>query len=168
MIALKAEDVKSFTSRLFVKEDFDSFWVREVNIVTYNSFTVDGHIRSGYYTEEEREERKIGEFSSWKQLRPFCFSLIKGKKLPERFKIVLQLPAENAERFAAKSGTGITGEQIQGLYLNIRYEEGELYCITGTSLTFFTMDKTLEAQWDESVREFFHSRQIPCTQTGVS
>lgn len=79
MIALKAEDVKSFTSRLFIKEDFDSFWVREVNIVTYNSFTMDGHIRSGYYTEEEREEQRIGEFSSWRQLRPFCFSLIKGK-----------------------------------------------------------------------------------------
>ena len=150
MIALKAEDVKSFTSRLFIKEDFDSFWVREVNIVTYNSFTMDGHIRSGYYTEEEREEQRIGEFSSWRQLRPFCFSLIKGK------------------RFASKSGTGISGDQIQGLYLNIRYEEGELYCITGTALKFFTLDKALEVQWDESVREFFRSRQIPCTQEGVN
>ena len=168
MIALKAEDVKSFTSRLFIKEDFDSFWVRELNIVTYNSFTMDGHIRSGYYTEEEREEQRIGEFSSWRQLRPFCFSLIKGKKLPESFKIVLQLPAGQTERFASKSGTGISGDQIQGLYLNIRYEEGELYCITGTALKFFTLDKALEVQWDESVREFFRSRQIPCTQEGVN
>ena len=38
MIALKAEDVKSFTSRLFIKEDFDSFWVREVNIVMFFSY----------------------------------------------------------------------------------------------------------------------------------
>ena len=164
MIALKAEDVKSFTSRLFVKEDFDSFWVKEVNIVTYNSFTMDGHTRQGYYTEEEREEQKIGEFSSWKKLRPFCFSLIKGKKLPESFKIVLQLPPENTERFAASSGAGIEGDQIQGLYLNIRYEEGELYCITGTALKFFTMDKTLDTQWDQAVRDFFRSHQIPCTE----
>ena len=102
------------------------------------------------------------------QLRPFCFSLIKGKKLPESFKIVLQLPAGQTERFASKSGTGISGDQIQGLYLNIRYEEGELYCITGTALKFFTLDKALEVQWDESVREFFRSRQIPCTQEGVN
>ena len=54
------------------------------------------------------------------------------------------------------------------LYLNIRYEEGELYCITGTALKFFTLDKALEVQWDESVREFFRSRQIPCTQEGIN
>ena len=40
MIALKVEDVKTFTSKLFLKEDFDSFLVKEVNIVTYNNFSV--------------------------------------------------------------------------------------------------------------------------------
>ena len=136
MIALKAEDVKSFTSRLFIKEDFDSFWVREVNIVTYNSFTMDGHIRSGYYTEEEREEQRIGGVFFLETAAPVLFFSYQRKKLPESFKIVLQLPAGQTERFASKSGTGISGDQIQGLYLNIRYEEGELYCITGTALKF--------------------------------
>ena len=42
MIALKAEDVKSFTTKLFVREDFDAFLVKEVNITTYNSFSIDG------------------------------------------------------------------------------------------------------------------------------
>lgn len=85
MIALKAEDVKSFTTKLFVREDFDAFLVKEVNITTYNSFSIDGHVKQGYYTEEEREENHIEEFSSWKTLRPFCFSLIKGKSFPEVF-----------------------------------------------------------------------------------
>ena len=44
MIALKAEDVKSFTTKLFVREDFDAFLVKEVNITTYNSFSIDGHV----------------------------------------------------------------------------------------------------------------------------
>ena len=83
MIALKAEDVKTFTSKLFLKEDFDSFLVKEVNIVTYNNFTIDGHIRQGYYTNEELEENRIESFSSWKVLRPVCFSLIKGKAAGE-------------------------------------------------------------------------------------
>ena len=73
MIALKAEDVKTFTSKLFLKEDFDSFLVKEVNIVTYHNFTIDGHIRQGYYTNEELEENRIESFSSWKVLRPVCF-----------------------------------------------------------------------------------------------
>ncbi len=164
MIALKAEDVKSFTTRLFVREDFDAFLVKEVNITTYNSFSIDGHVKQGYYTEEEQEENQIEEFSSWKTLRPFCFFLIKGKKLPGSFRIVLQLPKAGTEKFAARTGVGIDGSQIVGLYLNIRYDNGEMYCITGTSLKFFTMDKTLDLEWDKAVRQFLQSHEIPCTE----
>ena len=120
MVALKVEDVRSFTSKLFVKEDFDRFLVKEINIITYNSFTIDGHVRQGYYTQEELEENRIEDFSSWKMLRPLCFSLIKGKKLPGSFHIVLSLAPGDVEKFAASLGTGIDGSQIQGLYLNIR------------------------------------------------
>ena len=80
MIALKVEDVKTFTSKLFLKEDFDSFLVKEVNIVTYNNFSIDGHIRQGYYTDEELEENQIEFFSSWKVLRPRMFFTNKRKK----------------------------------------------------------------------------------------
>lgn len=164
MIALKAEDVKSFTTRLFVREDFDAFLVKEVNITTYNSFSIDGHVKQGYYTEEEQEENHIEEFSTWKTLRPFCFSLIKGKKLPGSFHIVLQLPKAGTDKFAARAGAGIDGSQIVGLYLNIRYDDGNMYCITGTSLNFFTMDKTLDLEWDKAVKQFLQSHEIPCTE----
>lgn len=163
MIALKVEDVKMFTSKLFIREDFDRFLVKEADIVTYNSFVIDGHIRQGYYTDEEMEANQVEAFSSWKMLRPICFSLIKGKKLPGSFHIVLLLPPEDVEKFASSSGSGINGDQIQGLYLNIRYEDGTLYCVTGTSLNFFTMDKTLETEWDRAVREFLSSLEIVCT-----
>ena len=164
MIALKAEDVKSFTTKLFVREDFDAFLVKEVNITTYNSFSIDGHVKQGYYTEEEREENNIEEFSTRKTLRPFCFSLIKGKKLPGSFRIVLQLPKAGTDKFAARTGAGIDGNQIVGLYLNIRYDNGEMYCIPGTSLNFFTMDKTLDLEWDKAVKQFLQSHEIPCTE----
>lgn len=163
MVALKVEDVKSFTSKLFVKEVFDRFLVKEINIVTYNSFTIDGHIRQGYFSDEELEENRIEDFSSWKMLKPLCFSLIKGKKLPGSFRIVLLLASQDVDKFAGNSGTGINGEQIQGLYLNIRYEDGALYCVTGTSLSLFTLDKTLEAEWDNAVKNFLRSHEIVCT-----
>ncbi len=164
MIALKAEDVKDFTSKLFLGEAFDSFLVKEAKIVTYNQFSIDGHIRKGYFGPEEMEEKGIEEFSSWSMLRPFCFSLIKGKKLPESFHIVLQLSPRGTERFADSSGCGIDGKQIQGLYLNIRYEDSALYCITGVGLTFFTTDKTLEREWDEGVKKFLHAKGIVYSQ----
>lgn len=164
MIALRAEDVRTFTSKLFVKEDFDQFLVKEIEIVTFNRFTIDGHIRQGYFGEEELEERKIEEFSSWKMLRPICFTLIKGKKLPGSFRIVLQLSPEAVEKFVKNSGLGITESQIQGLYLNIRYEEGVLYCVTGTSLYVFTLDKALETEWDRTVERFMREHDIVCVR----
>lgn len=160
MVGLKIEDVKEFTSKLFVKESFDSFLVNEVQIVTYNSFSIDGHIRKGYFNEEEMEEFGKEGFVAWKMLRPVCFGLIKGRRLPESFRIVLQLPRTQVERFAA--GQSVDSGQIQGMYLNIRYEDGALYCITGISLGFFTLDKTLENLWDSTAQDFLRGMGIAC------
>lgn len=94
------EDLKTFTAQLFMGETFDHWLVREANIVTFNSFTIDGRIRQGYYSDEELEKNRIEELSSWKALRPFCYSLIKGeKKLPESFQITMQLSPEENEKF---------------------------------------------------------------------
>ena len=59
---------------------------------------------------------------------------------------------------------GLRPEQVQGLYLNIRYEAGMLRCVTGTALNFFTMDKSLETEWDGYVRRFFREHGIPCRE----
>lgn len=55
MIALRIEDIRQFTAKLFVGETFDHFLIKEAEIVTFNVFTIDGHIRQGYYSEEELE-----------------------------------------------------------------------------------------------------------------
>jgi hypothetical protein len=160
MIALRIEDIKHFTSKLFVGETFDEFLMKEVSIVTFNLFTMDGHIRHGYYTEEELEESKVEEFSTWRMVKPLCFSVIKGKKLPGSFQIVLQLSPSGVREFLNSRQIPMNEDQITGLYINIRYEEGKLYCVTGTSVSFFTMDKTLDQEWDGSVKEFLKQSQI--------
>ena len=106
-----------------------------MNIVTYNNFTIDGHIRQGYYTDEELEENRIESFSPGRCSARMFFADKKGKKLPGSFHIVLLLPPSDIENSLRFPEAGI-GEQIQGLYLNIRYEDGALYCVTGTSLNF--------------------------------
>ena len=63
MTAFQIEDIRGFTSQLFVKETFDSFLLKEAKVVTYNSFSIDGRIRHGYFTEEELEENQIEEYS---------------------------------------------------------------------------------------------------------
>lgn len=160
MIALKIEEQKIFTSGLFIGEIFDGFLVREAEVVTFNSFTIDGRVRHGYYSDEELEENQIEEFSSWKVLKPFCFSLIKGKRLPESFRIVFMLSPDAKERFVEKHVPGLLPDQVGGLYLNVHYENNEMTVITGTSMNMFTLDKTLENEWDESVRVFFQRHGI--------
>ncbi len=161
MVALKMEDLKHFTAGLFVGDVFDGWLVREVNIVTFNTFAIDGRIRQGYYSERELEENKIEELSSWKVLKPICYMLIKGKKLPESFQITLQLPPEEVEEFLKNAQLELTVDQVAGLYLNLRYEGGILRCVSGTSLNIFTLDKQIEYEWDEAVRLYFKDRKIP-------
>lgn len=160
MIALKIEDIRNFTSQLFVKETFDSFLLKEASIVTYNSFTIDGRIRQGYFSKEELEENRIGEYSFWKTIRPVCYTLIKGKRLPESFHIVLKLAPGDVRKAADQLRGALREDDIEGLYLNIRYENRELTCITGASLKIFTLDKTLDGEWDETVKRFFRSKGL--------
>ena len=161
MVAYRIEDQKRFTSELFVGTLFDRFFLREAVIVTFNVFTVDGKIRQGYFTEEELEEERIEEYSLWTAVKPFCYSLIRGKKLPESFRIVFQYPAAATERFLSDNGVDMRAEQVKGLYLNVRYEDGVLRCVTGTAVNYFTMDKSLDRAWDEAVEKYLRARQIP-------
>ena len=70
--------------------------------------------------DEELEANQIESFSSWKVLRPVCFSLIKGKKLPGSFHIVLLLPPSDTEKFAFASGSGISLSLIHISVANIK------------------------------------------------
>lgn len=160
MVALKIDELKDFTKKLFIGETFDSLLVREANITTFNSFSIDGKVRHGYYSDEELELLKIERFSSWKLLRPFCFSLIKGSKLPESFFIVLQLAPDSLKHFLTGKNISFPVEQVNGLYMNLRYEDQVLMCITGTSVDGFTLDKSLEREWDEAVRQFLKKQDV--------
>lgn len=161
MIAFSIPDLKHFASKLFVQETFDAFEVMELSISTYNTFEINGRIQKDYYSEEELKERGISEFSLWKQLRPFCFSIIKGSRLPKSFRIVLMLPKRQLPEFLKESGVSFREEEVQGLYMNIRYENGTLLCVSGTSMNSFTLDKTLDQAWDQKIRQFMHKEEIP-------
>ena len=75
--------------------------------MTFNSFQIDGRIRPGYYSSDEAQVRRLEDFSAWSALRPFCFSLIKGRHLPESFHIVLQLSDSEKEAFVSGRASGL-------------------------------------------------------------
>lgn len=161
MISLHILDIKGFMAQLLLRDTFDRFYLTEASITTFATFFIDGHLQKDYYSSEELENEEFSQpYSYWKQIRPFCLELIKGKKTPLNFKIVFQLSAANTENLLRQSGTSLMPSDVGGLYLNLHYNGRELHCVTGTSLNLFTMDKSLEYAWDETVRKFFRQKAI--------
>jgi len=156
MIALKLTSPRQFMSHLLLAGTFDHFLLIEGEIVTFNTFHIDGYIQKDFFEEKDG----LSEYSTWDQVREFCYSLIKGKRTPLSFKFVFSLSAENISRLITKEGLDFTPQDVQGLYLNIRFEESGLSCVTGTSLKTFSMDKSLDKSWDTMVQKFFTQKGI--------
>lgn len=158
MIALRLKNTKNFMSHLLLSDTFDNFLFIEGEIVTFNTFTIDGFLQKAFY---ESGDEAVNDYAPWKQLRELCFSIIKGKRTPLSFKFIFSLSPENIERLILQKNLDFQASDVQGLYLNIRFDGSVLQCITGTSLHTFSMDKSLERDWDSMVPRFFDKKGIP-------
>ena len=163
MVALQIQDIKNFMSKLLLSQTFDNFHIVEGTVTTFNTFRIEGRIHKDFFTAEELEEQALEnrEFSLWKEVKPFCLELIKGKKTPLSFKFTFQLSKENTAKLLVSSGiTSIQPENISGLLLNIRFDNGALCVITAANLNLFTLDKSLEHAWDDMVKRFLKQQEI--------
>lgn len=160
MLALQIKNIKDFMSKLFLKDTFDPFYLVESSIITANTFSIDGRIKKEYFTSEENEERQYAEYSTWEALRPFCFQLIKGKKTPLAIKLIFCLTPDQSEKLIEKSGLPFQIRDIDGLFFNIRYENSNAIFTTGISMKTFTLDKSLELFWDQSMIKFLKNADI--------
>lgn len=157
MISLQITSVKTFMSHLLLSETFDRFQFIEGEIVTFNTFTIDGYTQKAFFSKED----DVCEYSYWNSLREYCFTLIRGKQTPLSFKFIFRLSPDKTAELIQQSGLDFQTNQVQGLYLNIHYDGSSLRCTTGTSFKLFTFDKSLEHTWDQTVLKFFSSKDIP-------
>lgn len=160
MIVLNISERKDFTSKLFLQNTFDSFLVSQASFVTGTSIVIDGSLHKDYFTDAEWESMEQHDLARWSYLKPLCFQIIKGNRLPEQFKIVFVLSRSNTEKLLLNNRCSFSAEQVGGLFFNIRYGQGTLTCTTGVSFTSFIMDKTLEYIWDDMVKRFLKTREI--------
>lgn len=166
MIALQMLDIKDFMSKLLIGNAFDPFWLSEASITTSVTYTLDGALHPDFFDTEEKEalDAEGRTYALWRDLKPLCFSIMKGKKTPLHFKIVFLLSQKNVEKLLRDHPTGLTKEEIFGLFVNFQYDGTHLTCTTGTSIKTFTLDKTLEHVWDELIQKFFRQQKIPYQQ----
>lgn len=160
MLSLTIQDTKNFMSQLLIKEVFDSFHLSEAVIKTANSYSISGEMNKDFFSEEEFNNLPDQQYTRWTAVKPFCFSLIKGNKVPSYMKIVFLLPEDLVAKLIAESDAGLAFNDINGLFFNIKYAEGKVSIVTGTSIKIFTMDKTLEHAFDSFAKSFLMEHGI--------
>jgi hypothetical protein len=160
MISLNIPEVKPFMAKLLTNIMFDHFLLREMEIQTFTNFHISGQLNEAFFSKEELEERIESKAVLWSEVRTIAFSMIKGNKTPLSLKIVFQLPQDKSEELVQRLAGRLRSEDVGGLYLNIRFEKGELHIITGVAIKTFTLDKTLEQEWDMEVKNLLKQQGI--------
>ena len=162
MLALSVTDIKDFMNRLLIGETFDHFSLIEASIVTFNTFTIDGRLQKDFFDTDALETftENAMEYSLWQDIRPFCFSVIRGKRTPVSFKIVFRLPVKKMQALLEQAIPDFSSDAVSGLYLNLQYKTMTHLCTTGISFQSFLPDKRPEQLWDNVVSNFLHKHGI--------
>lgn len=155
MVQFTIHSVKEFIHALLCSEVFDSFYFSEGQITTFNTYHIDGHLKKEFFQDlKETDALPDRDYAYWKENRAFCFDLIKGKRVPLSFKFVLLLSDSQLIELLSRENLPFSLQDIGGCFLNILYHDGKLTCTSGTSLTGFSLDKSLEQTWDKSLEHF--------------
>ena len=88
MLALRILDLKDFTAKLFIGEMFQHFSFVEASFTTFVTYTLDGQLHKEFFDSEQCPDRT---YCLWEDVQAQCFSMIRGKRTPLNFKIVLRV-----------------------------------------------------------------------------
>ena len=67
-------------------------------------------------------------------------------------KIIFKASLQITEDVINSSDTSLTADDVEGLYINIRYRDSRLNLVTGISLNSFSLDKGVEHSFDRYVK----------------
>lgn len=161
MIALSIIDVKDFMNKFLIGEVFDRFFLVEASVTTFNTFTIDGRLQQDFFDTDTAAMHKSNsiEYSLWRDVKPYCFSVIRGRRTPLNFRIVLQLSPKQTQQILNPSFPDGSVPDCR-FCLNLQYRNDSLLCTTGVSYTSFCLDRRPEHLWDEMIRKFLSGQHI--------
>ncbi|MDO5147423.1 MAG: DUF5721 family protein [Eubacteriales bacterium] len=159
MISISITDVKSFMSHLLSRDTFDLFCLMEASVRKDVTYHIDGHLNADFF-DSDFTEHGGRAYCLWREVRPYLFAVLKGKKLPLSCKIILALPPASVAFLLKESNGPFRKEDIEGIYLNILYEPSGLTITTGISYRTFSLDKSLEHNVDDHMKKFLRDRGI--------
>lgn len=162
MQAIEILDIKNFMQLLFQTNTFDHYEFVSGNIRTDMSYSLDGHINKDFFNDAESDVLDGYSYLPWHIAKEKVFFLIKGKKTPSQLKIVLKVCKEQMNSFLSQSNSSLNPNDIDGIFLNILFQEQKLNVICGISYQIFTMNKDLENNFSNNLITLFKSNNITC------
>ena len=175
MQTIEITDIKNFTGKLLLGEEFDKFQLIEAQVSTSVDFIINGNINREFFDESS----ETTPYVLWKDIKPFVLSFIKGKVLPIRFRLIFSLKNADIPKLIQKYELNEDPENISSLNFTILYErdhkdpenfedpddiikanpDQRMICTTGFARKNFTLDKTIENFWDETIEKFINKLQ---------
>lgn len=164
MQSIEILDIKNFMQLLFQTDILDPYEFVSSTLCTDMYYTLDGHINRGFFNEEEMNDLKLdgSTYLPWHAAKEKIFLLIKGKKTPSQMKIVLKACKEQKQTFLSMTNSSLKPNDIDGIFLNIIFQDKKLNVICGISYKIFTMEKVLEKEFSNSIITLFKSNDITC------
>lgn len=162
MIALELTEVRVFMNKLLCSEIFDNFLLQEASIQGSISYHIEGALHADFYSAEELEQEHLTglSFIPYGKVRGQCFDLIKGKRTPSFFKFVLLLSPSNLEKTLQQTGSSLTTQDVSAVYINLKFQNNKLLLTTGISYRTFTIDKSLDREWDTLIKKFLKNHEV--------
>lgn len=157
-------DIKPFMQLLFQTEQLNEYEFVSADIRTDMSYSLDGNINRSFFSEEELAKQSLEQssFLTWCIAKEKIFTLIKGKRTPSLLKIVLKVSAQQTDNLVSSINPSLNSNDINGIFLNIIFQENKLNVICGISYNIFTMDKGFESEFASKLITFFKSNNIAC------
>ncbi|MFI3176116.1 MAG: DUF5721 family protein [Eubacteriales bacterium] len=155
MISIQITDNKQFMSALLTTSAFDTFLLKEAQITTSISHLIDGHLRT-----TTEEDTPCESYISFEKVRTVLYDIIKGKKAPEVFKLILHVNHSTLHALLDKSQIDLPDHTIKSFVLTIKYENQHITLVTGTAYHTFTLDKSADSLWDQSLIRFLDYHHI--------
>lgn len=137
MIYIKINNVKQFMRYIFAGDIFDNLYVTDCEIHTVTVINISG-VQSKKWIETNESASK---YCTWSQIKGIVYNVIRGNKSPSFLKIIF---SNNSD------------EQVSTGTITLKFEDEKAVLITGFADVDFSLDKTMEKNWDKYVTEILH------------
>lgn len=157
MKTIEVKNVSRVTYMMFGEDAFDGLLLVKGDINVLVNYSIDGRINRAFLDEEDKKDfRYQNEYAYWGDIRKFCYDIIKGKNIPVGLDFVFKLSKENTKAFIqSNSLTGVSETDIDGLFINIKFENGKLTSVSTISCAGSDAnDKRAEEAWDSEIEKF--------------